>query len=119
MSQSPKETISQSAITSRATASGRPDRKPILPGPIARSARASALQGSGSVSPKSIPTVELGGKKSLLDSYKSLGPNARIIFGLVVGAVGIAGLMIDGNVLQDDTADQDKSGISVRMVDRK
>ncbi|WRT69501.1 uncharacterized protein IL334_006487 [Kwoniella shivajii] len=116
--------------------SSKPNRKPILPGPIARSARASALQpvnltsasssGSSTVSginmnmnSTSNSNAELKGRgKSLFQSFRSLAPNARIIFGLVVGTVGIAGLLIDRNVLQDDKI-EDKPPISVRMVDRK
>ncbi|WWD04155.1 hypothetical protein V865_002221 [Kwoniella europaea PYCC6329] len=122
MSQSRPSQPSQSAITSRSAAGARPDRKPILPSPIARSARAAAAIGAAGLhSPqvnKSMPTVELGGNKSLYGSFRSLAPNARIIFGLAIGAVGLAGLMIDRNVLQDEKVDE-KPAISVRMVDRK
>ncbi|WVW86708.1 hypothetical protein I302_108762 [Kwoniella bestiolae CBS 10118] len=116
-------TPNPSALTSRSSpTSSRPDRKPLLPSPIARSARAAAVSGAqGLQSPqvnRSIPTVELGGNKSLFGSFRSLGPNTRIVFGLVLGAVGLAGLMVDRNVLQDEKGEE-KAGISVRMVDRK
>ncbi|KZV77945.1 hypothetical protein EXIGLDRAFT_719216 [Exidia glandulosa HHB12029] len=34
------------------------------------------------------------GKKTLVDSYKSLSPRARIAFGLFLGATGLVGLMV-------------------------
>ncbi|WWC73503.1 uncharacterized protein I206_107474 [Kwoniella pini CBS 10737] len=111
MSQSPQ---SSQTIPSRPRTT-RPDRKLILPGPITRSARAQAALHH----PKEIPTLELGGNKSLFKSFTSLNPNTRILFGVIVGIIGVAGLMIDRNVLQDDNSKAENTGISVRMVDRK
>ncbi|WWC65676.1 uncharacterized protein I303_108297 [Kwoniella dejecticola CBS 10117] len=116
MSQPPSGSSSSQPIPTRPRTT-RPDRRPILPGPISRSAKAQAQ--AVLHSPKEVPTVELGGKKSLFQSFRSLNPNTRILFGVIVGIVGIAGLMVDRNVLQDDKAETSPGGISVRMVDRK
>ena len=67
MSQSPSSSSSGSQSIPLKSRANRPDRKPILPGPITRSARAQASLQSPSI--KQIPTVELGGKKSLFQSF--------------------------------------------------
>ncbi|OCF37112.1 hypothetical protein I317_00168 [Kwoniella heveanensis CBS 569] len=142
---SPKSPIPPSALSSKSANSGRLDRRPLLPPAVARAARASASNGGGSGSPSATAGAGLanatagaaagagakvgGGSKSLFQSYLSLSANTRIIFGVVIGIVGLAGMMVDRNVLQDDdslnnssgsgSGPQQDKGFEVRMVDRK
>lgn len=50
----------------------------------------------------------------------ALSGNARIMFGLTLGAVGIAGLLWDRQVTEDEPKgeQEQKPLINVRMVDR-
>ncbi|WVF68626.1 hypothetical protein IAT40_003396 [Kwoniella sp. CBS 6097] len=129
-----------SALSSRSSANARPDRRPLLPPAVARAARASAINGGGVTPPSSISSSssasaagsvgsKASGGKSLFQSYLSLSANTRIIFGVVIGVVGLAGMMVDRNVLQDNNASaggngsgersSEGKGFEVRMVDRK
>lgn len=50
----------------------------------------------------------------------ALSGNARIVFGLALGAVGIAGILWDRQVTEDEPKGEQKQKplINVRMVDR-
>ncbi|RXK38307.1 hypothetical protein M231_04480 [Tremella mesenterica] len=53
--------------------------------------------------------------KSLVDSFRSLSPRTRMLFGLTMGVVGIGWWMADKMV---PVAKDEKPLISVRIVDR-
>ncbi|WVQ96162.1 hypothetical protein IAU59_003265 [Kwoniella sp. CBS 9459] len=129
----PPPSASAAALSSK-SANTRPDRRPLLPPAVARAARASAINGTiggaggagGSAGSAASGTASVNagarGGKSLFQSYLSLSANTRILFGVVIGIVGLAGMLVDRNVLQDDGAsngEQDGKGFEVRMVDRK
>ncbi|OWT39318.1 hypothetical protein J008_03297 [Cryptococcus neoformans] len=66
------------------------------------------------------PIPEHVKSRSLWQSYMSLSGNARIVFGLALGAVGIAGILWDRQVTEDEPKgeQEQKPLINVRMVDR-
>ncbi|KAE8542382.1 hypothetical protein D1P53_001159 [Cryptococcus gattii VGV] len=117
----------------------RPDRRPVnpprrrpIPSPnvptpsaLASEPLASAT-GSGwaatraALARERTPIPEHVKSRSIWQSYLSLSGNARIMFGLALGAVAIAGLLWDRQVTEDEPKgeQEQKPLINVRMVDR-
>ncbi|KAK8849499.1 hypothetical protein IAR55_004833 [Kwoniella newhampshirensis] len=111
-SASPSPSSSSSSALSPRSSSSRPDRRPLFPPTGTTTPRRV-------VRPRSTPIPDNVRSRSLFQSYLSLSGNTRIAFGLVLGVVGLAGLMLDRKVLQDNVKEGDqKSLIGVTMVDR-
>ncbi|ALO60556.1 hypothetical protein CNE01420 [Cryptococcus deneoformans JEC21] len=116
----------------------RPDRRAANPPPRRPTPRAAptssapanepvaSATGSGWAATRTVlargrtPIPEHVKSRSLWQSYLSLSGNARIAFGLALGAVGIAGILWDRQVAEDEPKGEleQKPLINVRMVDR-
>ncbi|EAL20774.1 hypothetical protein CNBE1370 [Cryptococcus deneoformans B-3501A] len=116
----------------------RPDRRAANPPPRRPTPRAAptssapanepvaSATGSGWAATRAVlargrtPIPEHVKSRSLWQSYLSLSGNARIAFGLALGAVGIAGILWDRQVAEDEPKGEleQKPLINVRMVDR-
>ncbi|WVN86959.1 uncharacterized protein L203_102134 [Cryptococcus depauperatus CBS 7841] len=110
MSKKPIPTLLPLSTTSR------PDRKPIEQPSRLPPTSPSPLAGTSTHKPPMPDNVK---SKSIFQSFLSLKPNAKIGFGIVLGVIGIAGMLVDQTILQEPTKKQDeKPLINVRMVDR-
>ncbi|XAO25486.1 hypothetical protein I312_104312 [Cryptococcus bacillisporus CA1280] len=117
----------------------RPDRRPVNPPPrrpipspnvptpsvLASEPLASATSSGWAATRPALargrtPIPEHVKSRSIWQSYLSLSGNARIMFGLALGAVGIVGLLWDRQVTEDESKgeQEQKPLINVRMVDR-